>query len=519
VGAGVFGAGLAALLAYALWLGRDLSFFSDDWDIIAFHHRGNYLEPFNSHLTALPVAVFRGLFLTVGLGSYTPYRVVGLLVYGALGLLLYLYARRRVPPVLAALAALSIVWFSAGDINVLFPFLINFSIPLAATILIWNLLDRDTLGSDIGAGVCLAVALASSGIGLMAVAAVAAELAVRRAPLRRWLPFVPPFVLWLLWYAGYHDPIADHGGLGEVAKYAYQEIEATFASFAGGWIAGGYVAMAATAVILWLSITRWKTFNARAVGALAGMASFTALTAYSRIGIVPPIPPDTGRYLWINAFFLVVALIECGRGVRIAWPVVAVAAISVTVGAAVLVGNLRTYHEEVVDYKNTVRTYMVAVEAIPDQIDRERIMPLSYIVVSAGEYLDAVDHLGTPLGGVGLDDLGDEVDRAAADLWMIEDLDLRLVPGAAAPAGACRTISPEDGSDDVAVRDEATVVVQAGDAPVTVALRRLARDFDHDLVGEVAAGQAGVVELPVDHSSLPWHVRVHGSPTAVSVCR
>jgi hypothetical protein len=504
---------------YAAWIGRDLSFFSDDWDIIAFHHRGNYLEPFNSHLTALPVAVFQTLFVTAGLDSYTPYRLVGLLVYGSLGLLLFLYARRRIPPVLAALAALSIVWFSAGDINVLFPFLINFSIPLAATIVIWNLLDRDTLRSDIGAGAALAVALASSGIGLMAVAAVATELTVRRASWRRWLPFLPPVALWLVWYAEYHEPVADHGGLDKVAKYAYQEVEATFASFTGGWIAGGYVVMAATAVVLWLAITRWHTFNARAAGALAGMVSFTALTAYSRIGIIPPIPPDTGRYLFVNAFFLVVALVECARGVRIAWPVVVVGAASVVLSVGVLVGNLRTYHDEVVAYKHTVRTYMIATEAIPDRIDPERIMPLSYIVVRTGEYLDAVDHLGSPLGGVGLEDLGVEADRAAADLWMVEDLDLRVVPTEPAPNEDCRVIPVDRATEDFTVGGGGKVLVQAGDSPATVRLRRLARGFDRDLAGEVAPGATGSVTIPADQSSLSWHVRVVGTPETVEVCR
>ena len=358
----MFATGLALLLGYAAWLGRDISFFSDDWPIIAFHHNGDYLTPYGGHLLLVPIGIFHALWVTVGLTSYTPYLIVGLIGYAAFSIVLYLYLRRRVAPMLAALAALSIVWFSAAQLNVLFPILLNFTVPMAATVVIWMLLDRNEVRYDIAAGACLAIALADGGVGLVTLAAVGTELLILRAPVRRWLPFVPPFVLWCAWYAGYHTPVTNPNSIGGTIRFSLHEIQATFAAFAGGSDAGGYVLLAATAAVFALAIVRWHTLNARAVAALAAAAAFAALTGYSaRHGSLPAIPADTPRYLWLNAFLIVAALVEVVRGRRLPPVVTVVAAALVAVGAITLVGNLRSYHHEVVQYKRSTRTFMVAV--------------------------------------------------------------------------------------------------------------------------------------------------------------
>jgi hypothetical protein len=513
----VFVAGLGALLAYAAWLGRNISFFSDDWDIIAFHHNGRYLTPYNGHLWLVPIGIFHTLYVTVGLRAYAPYRAVGLVCYGALGIAFYGYARRRVGPTLAAIAALSVMWFSTAQYNLMFPLLMNFSLPLAATVVIWILLDRESLRCDIAAGGCLAVALASNSVGLITAAAVGTELLVRRDPPRRWLPFVPPLALWLLWYAVYHTSTAGPGGAGAVVRYAAHEIQATFAAFAGGSDALGYVLLVATAVLFTLSIVRWHTFNARAAGALAAVLAFALLTSYTRAGFVPPVLATTPRYLWFNGFFLVVAVVEVVSGLHVRWPAALVGTLVVVVGAVTLVGNLRDYHDQVVTYGRTVRTYMVAVDAIPDRIGQQRVIPFSYITVRVGAYLTAIRHLGSPLGPVTLRALGSEHDRSTADSWMIHDLDLRFRTVSVAP-GSCAAVPPSVAARDLATRGPVTVVVRAGSTPVVWSLRRLAVRF-HTAAGSLAPGDAATLTIPPDHSSLPWHVRIQGAAASVSVCR
>jgi hypothetical protein len=509
--------GLVGLLGYAAWLGRDFSFFSDEWPFIAFHHNGNYLTPYGGHLLLVPIAIYHTLFVTFGLRTYTPYRIVGLVSYAVLGAATFLYFRSRVrPPILAALAALSIIWFSAAQLNVLFPSLLNFSIPLVAIVAIWMLLDRDELRTDIVASGCLAVALASGGVGLVTAAVVGAELLLLRAPLRRWIPFGPPVALWLLWYAGYHTPVANPNSVGGTLRFALHQVQATFAAFAGGWDPGGYVLLAVAVLVFGVSYLRWHTFNARAASALAGIATFAVLTGYAaRHGALPAVPADTPRYLWVDAFFLVSALIEVLRGRRISLLVPTAAAVIAVVGAITLVGNLRDYQREVLKYTHTTRTFMVVAEAIPDRINRRRIMPFSYNIVRVGDYLAAVRHLGSAVRDVPLVDLGSETDRRMADRWLIDDLMLRVVPGSPPTSGACRT-APR-ATRDVSVRGPATVVLRAGSASSVLSLRRLAHGYGNTL-GRIRPDGIGVLQLPADRSSFPWHVRFDGVGASLSVC-
>jgi hypothetical protein len=517
LGDGLFAVGLSSLLAYAAWLGRDLWFFSDDWDIIAFHHNGLYLNPYNGHLWLVPIAIFHALYITAGLGSYTPYRVVGLVSYTLLGIVFFLYLRARVPSLLAALASLSVVWFSTAHYDLLFPLLMNFSFPIACTVAIWMLVDRATSSCDLIAGGCLAIALATNSVGLVAVAAVGTELLFRRAPLRRWLPFIPPFALWLLWYAIYHTPIAGPGGISAVIRYALHEVQATFAGFAGGSNAVGYGLLAATALVFALSVVRWHTFNARAAGALAAVGAFALLTSYTRAGFVPPVAATTPRYLWFNAFFLVAALVEVVRGPQPSWLVAFAGAAIVVVGAITLVGNLQSYNRQVVTYKRTVRTYLVAVEAIPDRIDRRRKLPVSYVPVRVGEYLAAVRHVGSPIVGVRLRELGTAHDRMTADGWMIHDLGLRFAPVGSESSGVCRTVQPAAAMRGFDVRGPGTVIVHTAEGPATWSIRRLAAQFGTPM-GPIPQGELETLHFPADHSTLPWHVHVEGPGVSVSTC-
>jgi hypothetical protein len=505
------------LLGYAGWLGRDISFFSDDWPIIAFHHNGNYLTPYGGHLLLLPIAIFHTLFVTVGLTSYTPYRVAGLIGYATFAIVLYIYFRRRIKPTLGCVAALSIIWFSTAQLNVLFPLLLNFSVPMTATVLIWMCLDRNEFRFDLAAGGCLAIALADGGVGLVTVAAVGTELVVLRAPIRRWLPCVAPFALWCLWYARYHTPVTSPNSVGGTIRFALHEIQATFAGFAGGWDVVGYLLFGATFVVFVLAIVRWRTFNARAAAALVSVAVFAGLTGYTARHGYLLIPADTPRYLWVNAFLIVTALVEVIRGRRLSPVVTIVGAVVVVVGAITLVGNLRTYHREVVQYKHSTRTFMVATEAISDRIDRHRILPLSYNIVRTGDYLAAVKHLGSPLQGVGVRDLGTETDRKRADGWMIQDLGLGLAPGSVQTTTACTAVTPA-AQQDLSVRGRAAIVARAGPAPAVLSLRRLAHRFDSPTAG-IAPGTVALLRLPADRSPLPWHIRLDGVAASLTVCR
>src|SRR5262249_1741043 len=182
-------------------------------------------------------------------------------------------------------------------------------------------------------------------------------------------------------------PVGKPNSVGGTIRFALHQVQATFAGFAGGWDVGGYMLLGAMSVVFALAILRWHTFNARCAAALVSVVVFAGLTGYTAIhGFLPALPADTPRYLWVNAFLIVTAVVEVLRGRRLSPTVAVVGTVVVLLGAVTLVGNLRTYHREVVQYKHSTRTFLVATEAIPDRIDRHRILPLSYNLVRTGDY-------------------------------------------------------------------------------------------------------------------------------------
>ncbi|MEA2455604.1 MAG: hypothetical protein QOI45_1866, partial [Thermoleophilaceae bacterium] len=109
---------------------------------------GTFLTPHNDHLSLVPVAIYKVLFATVGIGNYVPYRL--LVTAGHLGCvaLLFAYASRRVGGWLALLAAALILFLGPGWQNMLWPFQIAWLISIGAGIGALLLLDRDDRAGD-----------------------------------------------------------------------------------------------------------------------------------------------------------------------------------------------------------------------------------------------------------------------------------------------------------------------------------------------------------------------------------
>ncbi|WP_426573004.1 hypothetical protein [Aquihabitans sp. McL0605] len=511
---GILAASIVVQAVVAWRLGRKLWWFSDDWNIITRYAHGELLEPFNGHLSIIPVGIFRFMFEVIGLEHYGPYRVVGLACYFGFGVVLYAYGRRQAPPLVAVLGTLLLLWLSVAGFNLTFPFLINFTIPLAATVGCWWLLEVDTPRRNVLSAVLLGIALASSGLGVVTAIAIATELAWKRAPLRRWLPHAVPVGLWACWYVVWSESAGGKGALGDTLTYFRHEIQATF------WAAGAtnraigavvFVAFVGLLVAAW----RWGTFDARVVSALVAFLAFTGLTAFSRVGIIPRIPPDTGRYLWVNIVYLLAAAFACLRGRRVHVLVVVALAALVLANAVVLVRDLQDHDQGVAQYADTVRVHLLAAE-LGRGGDQKRILPLSMLPVTVGAYHDAVDAYGSPIHDLTPDQLGPGgTERDLADRELVDDLGLHLEPA----VDGCTTSGST--SDQLEVPAGSTVAITAGatDAPV-----RLGRISEQPAVGlaVVPAGTTQSLRLPDDADAelgarFPWTIVAPGAE--LTACR
>lgn len=520
-GDALFAAGLASLLGWAAWCGRGLWFFFDEWKVITHYHDGHWLEPFNGHLSLVPIAVYRVGLSTLGYAT-APYRVFALLCYAAVAVVVFLFARTRVDPVVAATAALLVAWSSQAQLMIMFPLLFNFSIPVAATVAVWMLLERDRPGSDVAASVVLAIALATSAVGLITAAAAGAELVVHRETrLRRWLTLAPPMVLWTVWYFAFGEGNTGAGGdFGSVASFAARQFWATFVGLGAGSKIGGVAVLAVAVLVVGAAVARWRTFDRRAAVIALTFLAFLAITAVGRNAMgeqfgLPTIPPETDRYAWVDGLLVVCLLVQCLRACRLPTVAVAAALVLVAANAAALAPDLPDYRTTVRSSERSVRTVLVATDALGERADQSRDLPLGFLVVPTADYLGFARHFGSPVAGVSDAALGDEQTRRVSDRWMLEDLDLHL---AGETASDCRPLSGASSSGGAIVRAPATVLVRAGETMAEVHVRRLARAFGAPALGEVPAGTAAVIRFPADHSERPWFVRASGSGATAAEC-
>ncbi len=437
-----------ALLATAAVVGRRLWFFSDDWNILAEYHSGNLLEPFNGHLSLLPAGIYQLLFNTVGVGSYLPYRLVGLAALCVLGFQVARFAGARVGAVGTVLAVAALMWNSFGVTNVMFPFLMNFSLPIAALIAIWWHLDaidaistagpqsgdRKLLRHRVAAGIWLALALAASGLGVVAAFAVAVELLLRRAPLRLWAAWAVPTGAWLAWWLFNRGSSEISTDPTQVLPYFLRMLWAGPTSVAAGAAWAGLVIglglLGAVVAVSW----RERSLDPRVAGALGAALAFAGLTALTRQDTFPPIPPDELRYGWTIGAYLVLAAValapallrELGTPERASWtrPVgVAAAGLSAVVlviGAVQLTDDMGEWTDQVAGAAPGLRTNLYAAEAVgPERMDPDAVIgPLSFVPVLAVDYLAAVEAVGSPLEGATGEEIGGRQDQrdAASEL-------------------------------------------------------------------------------------------------------
>jgi hypothetical protein len=480
----------------------------------------------------LTAGIYQLLFHTVGVDSYLPYRLVGLASLAVLAFQVLRLAgvrlgsvgseaserpRRPLGPALVALVVASVLWNSSGQMNLLFPFLMNFSLPIAALVAIWWHLDRADEAGDAGevphelaASLWLALALATSGLGLMTMAAVGVELVVSRAPWRRWAILAPGPVLWAAWYVANRDANEISTDVGAVLTYSVRMFLGATTSLAGGLeVLGVLLALGAVAYFV-LAAWRWRSLDARTIGALVAPLTFIVFTAVTRLDIVPEIPPDELRYSWAVAAYLVLAAVLAARRSAlfdvavpaVAWWTAIGAAVAVlVVGGVRLVGDLDAWNTQVATARPGLSTVLFATEAIGQQrIDPDVVIPLSYVPVTTGGYLDGVASVGSPIAEATAEDLGGAAyNRRVSDELLVAQLGIeaRAVSRTSCAADPSSTVT----ADGVLVLQPGSVVELEGTRTGALRLSRFAPNPQGRELRAPAQGSVRI-EIPADDESV-----------------
>jgi len=201
---------LACVVAFALllYLGRDLTFFGDEWTWI--EERADwtwdaFMQPHNEHWSLGLAVAYKPLLATVGLRSYVPYLTLLILLHIATAAALYWHVRRQVGPIAAVAASVVFLFLGAGSDNLFWAFQIGFVGATAAGA--WALvllLDEPTPRPWLIAGLLLA-GVATAGMGLFFLAASLAVVVISPAKRRlAWvlLPAGVAYGAWLLLLGG-----------------------------------------------------------------------------------------------------------------------------------------------------------------------------------------------------------------------------------------------------------------------------------------------------------------------------
>jgi hypothetical protein len=188
-----------AALVILVWLGRDMTFYHDEWSLILKRDLSidGILAPHNEHLSATLVVLYRVLLGTVGMGSYWPYLGVTFALHLVAAGLVYVIVRREASAgwALGAMAVM-LVLGSGGD-DILWAFQSATIGAVAAGIAAMVVAPRRP-GL---AAALLTVSLATSGASLAFLVGTGVHLLLTRPRAIVWL--LIPTGLYVAWYVAY----------------------------------------------------------------------------------------------------------------------------------------------------------------------------------------------------------------------------------------------------------------------------------------------------------------------------
>jgi hypothetical protein len=303
-------------LPLILWLGRGMTFFSDEWAFIetrSLADPGTWLPPHNEHWSTLPVIVYRLLVETVGLRTYVPYLAVVVALHGLVVALTFVAIRRSSGPLAAIAVAILLLLYGSGFENLYWGFQTGFVGATAAGIAALLALDRRDGRGRWGVAILLTIGLATAGVALAFCVAVAVESVVARRLRTMIVPLATPAAIYVAWFVAFgRFGVRTGTAIGPSALVDVPSAVITGFSNAAGAISGlgptlGIVP--AIGIGLWAVVRLWRDrrLPPRFVGCIAGIVTLYGLIGLTRshdfAGII-----DYTRYTYVSGILLLIAL-------------------------------------------------------------------------------------------------------------------------------------------------------------------------------------------------------------------
>lgn len=548
----LLGVAMTAAVALLAWVLHDAPFVEDEWGLLQRADGASLRDiftPWNGHLLAVGLVAGKISVAVAGSGVWllVALDIVGVLACSAL---VYVFARRRLGPILALAPALVPLFFSGtstfyGTGIQLTPLLgVNGVYSLDFGLAALLLLEREDRLGNVLATAMLTLSLASFSYGIAFVAGVA--VAVLLGP-RRWqrlyVAAIPVLLYgaWLLWSAderiGTSEVLAENVYL--VPLYISDSLAAVGAGMFGLQTQVGrgpaIVFASQNSDLSNLSLPLFLigievlaiVLIARALGRRGVMqrsmwpAIATLLALWTLQGLVlneiSRMPGDP-RYLFAGAVLLAVVLAALARDIRFSrFAAGAILAIAV-VGAVANVPRFREGKELNDQERQVTAAAAAAIELAGDNADPElvpaRDIPalVKTMWIGAGDYRAFAARngsLATPLAEL---KGASELERTAADRTLVKGLGLRPVPATLPPGADCVDL---DSSAELTPGVERFFV--SSEAGGAISLRRFG---SHDVaIGAVPPRGVRRLDIPADRAeaATPWILSVGGG-APMTVC-
>ncbi len=338
-----------ASAALLIWLGSHLVLFGDEWNVVLGRggsSAGTFLDPYNGHLAAGLIVVYKLLLAAFGMDSPLPFHVLSTVVYVLAAVLLFVYARRRVGDLLSLLGTTMILFFGASAVDLLSPFQMFFSGSLAAGIGALLALDREDRRGDAIACLLLLVAISFSEVGIAFSVGALVRLALDRKPMApRLYVVLVPFVLYAAWWLGWGHKASSDISFHTLATTPAYVLDATGTAL--GALLGLTSAAdqlpdpvgqdwAPVALVATLLLAAWRVRRQGSVPSGVWPVLAIGLTFWILAGLNENDlrPPDSARYLYPSAVLIMLITAELLRGVRVGWRGLATAATVAAIGIA-----------------------------------------------------------------------------------------------------------------------------------------------------------------------------------------
>jgi len=494
--------------ALVLWLMRGVGFVDDDIPTYTSSHGlspGALIEPYNGHLIAVTRFIFAGSIRVFGL-EHGPIQVAVVIAGAAAAIALFALLRRRLPPYPSLAFALVVLFFGTTGVTLLSS-VTMFAQAAAFGLAAYIALDSRLRWRDPIACVLLILSVLSFEVGIGFAVGAAAWILVQTDWRRIWVAAIPValYVAWYIWAPPFGTTELTNVLL--IPNYAATSAAAALAALAGLSVDFTLLTPQRAIDIGWGQVFAVLFAVATAVQAyrrgisglfIAGVGILAVLWIGGGITLNSIRTPESARYAYpvAIAFILIFSATFSGylpgrRG------------LIASVVFLLIAMPLNLWELQAGGTGTRTKSDLAAAALSVIEMQRDQVRPDDYlsssIPVTAGEYLEASDRLGSIALPVAALPAQSQQVRIWVDGLLAGTVPPRLVPATEKPTGCTRSTDAEVGAGVVV--EPGTVVVAKASAHLV--LRRFSDEFSIP-AGDLSANVPTSIVLPTDASPQPW---------------